>query len=123
MRVYTLFYLFTATANAAASLQIVTSGTIKQVQWAVAGNLNADAENYIVELGLVPTLQSGTNDSQGGISSVTSYAGLLTSGAVSDANNFSVPLAVPVKSGDKLYLHASLTGTAAVRAICYVTVA
>jgi len=109
--IYTLYKVFTATADAAVNFMVIKAGSIRMVQWAIGAQLNADAEAFTVELGAVPTIQCRTNDSVGAISVCRFTASLLTSGGMGTGVNVNFPCDYPVSAMDKIYLHAVLAGT------------
>lgn len=122
MRNYLIYAAFTATANNAASTQIVKNGTILGVQWAIAADLDSSGETYALECSLVPTFQSRTNESQGVISAVADFFDLVTSGGGGGRINAFFPVNVPVQGGQLVYLNGILTTTTDVKATCILTV-
>jgi len=123
MRNYLLYAAFVASADAAAQIQIIRNGTIVGVQWACKGDLDANSEQFTVELSTTPVFQSQTNDSQGVLSAVAQEAvGAEAAGFLVTGVNFFVPLKIPVQAGQLLYLNGLLAGTGGVSATAIVQV-
>ena len=114
MDVYKLYGTGTTSASAVASLDIRRDGFIV----AVLGTLTitaADALNdgFTVEASFASTSGIGSNDTSASFFAMTQAQGFLTSGGGPAGVNLSVSgLAVPVRAGERLYLHAQLTGNA-----------
>ena len=122
MLIYTLYKAFTASADGAVSVTMVKGGRITSIEWALQPDLDADGEIFLVELALVPILQSRTHDSQGAISCVCGCVAQLTSGQANADYNKQILKSIPISAGQKLYLNGALTGTTSVPATCLVTV-
>jgi len=123
MRLYTLYKAFTATADAAVNVQIQQSGTIRQIEITTNPDLDADGENYAVEVGLATTMQGRIHDSVGALAVVNeNFTYLGAAGAASNGRNEIIPCSIPVKAGDKVYLHGLLSGTADVKCTAILTV-
>lgn len=122
MSVYKLFNNFTASADAAAQLDVQFDGIITAVDWSVAGDLDADGENYGIEVSFLSTNTLGNNDSRGSLSEIRSQASG-TPGFIRDGVNKGVSgLRVPVSAGERMFMHGALSGTANVNATCYIHV-
>lgn len=121
-RIYTLYKAFTATADAAVNVQMVQSGTIRQIQITTAPDLDADGESYQVELGFGVTMQGRIHDSQGALATVAEVVQISGTGESVAGKNVVIPCAYSVKAGDKLYLHGLLSGTVDVKCTVLVTV-
>jgi hypothetical protein len=106
-----VYKLYSATVQeAAASLDIVKTGKIVGVQWAVAGDLDADGESFSAELSFSSSNGLTTNDTKSSFSTIRQQNGLLTSGAIATGVNVFFPLPdVMVVEGERLYLHTSGT--------------
>lgn len=123
MRIYTLYKAFTATADAAVNVQMQQNGTIRQIEISTNPDLDADGELYAVEVGLATTMQGRIHDSVGALAVVNEGVGLAgAAGGLPLGKNVIVPCAVPVKAGDKVYLHGLLSGTADVKCTVLLTV-
>lgn len=119
MRNYSLYKAFTATTNAGAQVQMIKSGTIVGIQWHVCYDLDVAAETFIVECSLVPIFQATTNDVQGLIAAVSSFAADVVG---YDPINVFFPVSVPVQAGQMVYLNGLLTGVNVVNAGAILTV-
>lgn len=115
-RIYTLYKAFTATTDAAVNVIVIASARLVAVQWATIADLDADGEQYRLEVGWATTMQSGINDSQGAISCIAEALALTTSGIGVTRSNVVHPCDYPLKAGDKIYLHGLLTGVGLVNA-------
>lgn len=123
MRIYTLYKAFTATADAAVNVQVQQNGTIRQIQIITDPDLDSDGERYTIELGLATTMQGRTHDSVGALAITSeSFSAVGAAGGSAAGKDTITPCAVPVKAGDKIYLHGLLTGTVDVKATVLVTV-
>ena len=113
--VMSVYKLYTATVgDAAASVDIIKSGKIVGLQWAVVGDLDADGESYAAELSISSSSGLTTNDTKSSIATIRQMTALLTSGAVATGINQFMPLPdVPVSEGERLYLHTSGTSITA----------
>lgn len=111
MSIYKLYG--TGVTDNLASLDIVMDGTITGVQWAATGDLDADAETYAAELSFSSASGFTTNDTKSGISTIRQFAadtGTATSNKLTGTHVFVGPgLNIPVKQGERLYLHGSGT--------------
>lgn len=116
----TLKAQFAATADNAAEITCLKPGRIKGIQFVTKGDLDADAENYTVEVSKKPFMQGETNDSDNVLCIQSGYAYLLTSGFGDNARNIYCPMDVPWATGEKLYLNGVLTGTTGVTAIAII---
>ena len=111
-----------ATADAAVNVSVINSGTIKQIEFCILADLDADGELYQVELGTATTMQSRIHDSVGAIATVAEGFYLLTSGAAAMGKHEIIPCNCSIKAGEKLYLHGLLTGCNSCIVTCIVTV-
>jgi len=116
----TLKVQFAASADAAAEITCLRPGRIKGIQFVTKADLDADGENYTVEVSKKPYLQSETNDSDGVLCVQAGYGYLLTSGFGDNGRNVYCPMDIPWATGEKLYLNGVLTGTGGVTAIAIV---
>jgi hypothetical protein len=106
-----VYKLYSATvAEATASVDVVKTGKIVGVQWAVAGDLDADGENFAAELSFSSASGISTNDTKSSFSAIRQQNGLLTSGAIATGVNVFFPLPdVLISEGERVYLHTSGT--------------
>lgn len=121
MSIYKLYG--TGTSDNLASLDIVVDGQISAIQWSVFGDLDADGETYSAELSFSSSSGFTTNDTKSGISTVKQFAaaaGTPASLHMTGTHLFLGPnLGIPVKQGERLYLHG--TGTS-MTATCFIYV-
>lgn len=112
------------TANASAFVTVPQDGVITGIAWSQHTVCGAGVTGYLAtELALNSSIGSfGTNDTPGNVVSGIRSALNITSGTVS-VNHSVGAMGVPVKSGDRLYLHHTAGGTAAASANteCWVT--
>ena len=116
---------FTASQDAAATIDIPEDGNIKGIHMACAAQLNADNEAATFEVSFIATNQISSNDSRATLAVVRLRVGLLTSGAAAAHSNVFIPMDVEVSGGERLYVHATLAGTtsAGMNAIIYLETA
>jgi len=113
MSIYKLYG--TGVTDGLASVDVVSDGMITGVQWAAYGDLDADAETLGAEVSFASASGFTTNDTKSSISTIRALAndtGTAASNKLVAVNLFVGPLEVPVKTGERLYLHG--TGTALV---------
>jgi len=98
------------TEDALASIDIPQGGVITGVDWDAHANLDADSEQFRIELSFIATNQITSNDVRGRISSIGSEVAVLTSGIpVASMQKFVGPMDLPVSGGERLYLHSMAT--------------
>jgi len=103
-----LYAAVAATTNDAAHLDIMESKTLCGVDFEVHTTSGSLAANDMVQyqLSFNSTYQA-TNDANGVIANVASNTNFTTSGAVCPAQNkWCGPMAIGVRTGDRIYLHA-----------------
>lgn len=114
MSVYKLYG--TGVSDNLASLDIVHNGVIEAVAFAAYGDLDADGETYSAEVSFSSASGFTTNDTKSSIAGIRQQAadtGTATSNKLTGTNVFIGPgLGIPVKAGERLYLHGA--GTALV---------
>lgn len=114
MSVYKMYA--TGVTDNLASLDIVRNGTIEAILFAAYGDLDADGETYAAEVSFSSASGFQTNDTKSAIATIRQQAadtGTATSNKLTGTNVFVGPgLGIPVKAGERLYLHG--TGTALV---------
>lgn len=95
--------------DALASLDVVANGVIEGIQWAAVGDLDADGESFNAEVSFSSTSGFTSNDTKSSISTIRQLAAG-TPVAYCGVNQYFGPnLGIPVKAGERLYLHASGT--------------
>lgn len=115
VRTYKLQATATATANAAAQIDIRRNGRILGVQIILSLSATpANNDNLLVEVSLYPTGQFTTNDAMGIIAMGTISSAILTSGSIQGANIYKPSFGMDVRVGDRIYLHFSENGTQSV---------
>lgn len=101
-----------ATANNVASVQVPRRGTLRGISWSIWADLDADLEQVLWELSLVPVIQALTNNTRNAIWTGALSCNFTTSGSqLSSANGF-VPHLLALDPLQILYLNVSMTGTA-----------
>lgn len=116
MSVYTLRNNFTASADGGASLDVQFDGVITCLDWHVLADLDADGEIAAVEVSFLSSNTLGVNDARGSLSAIRMRAAGTPGFAVAAVNKAVSGIRVPVSAGERIYLHALLTGTADVTA-------
>lgn len=100
-----------ATGDAAASIDVPEDCVIQAVKWAVECNMAADNDALRLELSFASTNGFASNDTRASIDGIRCFNNLVTSGmAFAGINTFTGGLLVPCAAGERLYLHASVTG-------------
>jgi len=122
MSIYKLYASVAATADGIASLDIQFDGVITAIDWTVTGDLDADLEAYIAEVSFLSTNTLSANDSRGSLSQVGERAAGTPGFVVSRSQKTVSGLRVPVSAGERMYMHASLTGSGSMDATCYLHV-
>lgn len=114
MDVYKIYAQNAATADAVASLDIRQDGHIVALSLATtAQGCDALNDGFTSELSFASTRGTGANDTTASIATCNAHQGFLTSGgsAVQDRMVLS-GLAIPVKAGERMYVHHVLSGGA-----------
>lgn len=112
VRTYKFYAAVTATASAAAQIDIKRNGKILGIQWCITPNVAGAATDYIVaELSFYPTQQTQVNDPMGIIGMASAAATLATSGISSASVSHNMVYGMETKVGDRVYLHALEAGT------------
>lgn len=119
MRVTQLAGTVTTTATGIVTLTMLREGRIKAVQWAAAVDMAADNASVQVEVSRSNVSEIGTNDPPGNaFSQISALNNLVTSGMVQGGINLYHPVDIPYKTGDKIYLNASVSGTVGCTTTC-----
>jgi hypothetical protein len=112
MRRYRIYATGSGTANAVSQLVIPTSGTVRQINWAVRFNSITDGGQVDLELSQSSTTEIATNNAQQFVSSIRWEGNFVTSGLAQGGINLIVPVSVHFDQGQILYWHAVVAGTA-----------
>lgn len=113
MRTLQLYGAGSSTATSVANVTIPVSTTIKGVKVCLLIDSVTDNADVSLELSKVPTNQVGVNGAQDPFLQVGAYGNFATSG-LSQTNTMQfIPLNVSCRSGEVIYLHATVTGTIA----------
>lgn len=110
--------LYTATfADAAQTFIAPRDGKIVGIRWAMTYKPAGDAASARAELSFAAASQFSTNEVNNVISQVEKETETLTSGGSSADHNemIHLPIPVPIEAGEKIYLHAAVSGAAAGR--------
>jgi len=108
MRSLFVFNQFTASADAAAFVEIPRKGTVRAIQVFADADFDADQDSFVAEFSLVPYLQASINDAQG----MLCVFGAKSSNTVNlVAINETFQMACPVIAGQRINLNAGLSGT------------
>jgi len=120
LAIYKLYNAFTATAEGAVSVDIQFDGIITALTMHAHGDLDADGETYFVETSFLSGNTIASNDARGSLITVGEQAS--GTGANSHVSLAVSGLRIPVSSGERIHMHGILTGTADVKAQCYIYV-
>lgn len=112
MEIRTIYGTGSASANAINYIDITKAGTLYCVTWAVAFDCPIDNGNLALELSFSSVAQLATNDVLGVISQYRQFANFTTSGASMGGPPLVIPnIRVPLRNGDRIYLHSVIGGT------------
>jgi len=106
-----MFVALTATANNAANIQIVRRGRIRAIAYTINGHIDADSEEFSIELSTVPTFQSRTNDAQGVLWNAAFQNATIGTEGTSPYCSGQILCDYPIEAGQLLYINAVLAGT------------
>jgi len=117
MRTLCLYATVTTTADNVVNLIIPKTGRIKSIRWCISFDGPADNARASLELATRATSQFATNDISNVLAATDLLTSLLTSGGGLSGIKNQEWVDYPVAAGERLYLHAAVTGTvsAAVR--------
>jgi hypothetical protein len=112
MRTIQIYATASATATSAATVTMPSAGRIVGVQ--VSFQIDSITDNALVriELSKVPTNQTAINGAIDPFLEVGLASNLATSGLSQPGINTFIPVDVPVRQGEIVYLHATVGGTA-----------
>jgi hypothetical protein len=111
-RTLQLYGTASATTTSLAQITIPTKGTLNGLQFHLL--LDSITDNGIVrcEISKVPTNQIATNGALDPFFEIGAYSNFVTSGLSQGGQCGFVPLSVPVRQGEIIYLHCTVAGTA-----------
>lgn len=112
MRNLQLYATGSATATSAAQVTIPSATTLKGVIIAFAVDSITDNGQVRVELTKVPTNQIAVNGALDPFLELSLFSNFVTSGLAHSAQNMFIPLDVPCRQGEIVYLHVTVAGTA-----------
>lgn len=107
-----LYATASATGNAAATITVPSACRLIGIQWAV--NFDSITDNGVctLEVSAASATEIATNEAQQCIGELRYQSNFVTSGLVNGAVNLVVPVpGVPWAQGQKIYLHAVISGT------------
>lgn len=119
----TVLQLFAnASGDDAAALDIPIDGEISAIKWAVAADLDTDADQLLAEVSFLSANTLATNDARGMIDSIRMQGVLVTSGAFNGGLNFQTLFmdGITVNAGERIHLHVSATGGVGVSLTCQI---
>lgn len=112
LRTLQLYGTASATGNAVAQVTVPSKSTIKGILAALNVDSVTDNGIVIVELSKTATSQIATNGALDPFFEMRYYSNFVTSGLVNGGQNLFVPVSVPCRQGEIIYLHATVSGTA-----------
>lgn len=121
---YKLYGTATSSTDAVAQLDIQKAGSI-QVVMLDFGVIGADAldDGGVVEISFASVSGFATNDTRSAIISLRHHQGFLTTGGGPTGKSMVIPnLDIPVGAGERLWMHIQVSGTATIRAHCFLFV-
>jgi hypothetical protein len=112
MRNLQLYATGSATGTSVASVTIPAATNLKGVIVSLTLDSITDNGQVRIELSKVPSNQIGTNGALDPFLEVHAFSNFVTSGIDQGSQNYFVPLDVPCRQGEIVYLHATVGGTA-----------
>jgi hypothetical protein len=107
-----LYATGSATANGAATITVPSASRLIAVQWAVVFGSTTNAAFCRLEISAASATEIAVNEAQQCISELDFYGNFVTSGLSNGGANLFVPVpGVPWAQGQKIYLHAVISGT------------
>jgi len=108
-----LYATGSATANGVATITIPGASRLIGLQWAVNFDSITDNGIVVMEISAASATEIAVNEAQQSISQICYQSNFVTSGLVNGAVNLFVPVpSVPWAQGQRLYMHATVSGTA-----------
>lgn len=111
MRTIQLYATGSATATSVASVTIPTAGRVSGIQIALGIDSVTDNAMVRLELSKVPSNQIATNGALDPFLEINLAGNFATSGLAQTGVNQFFPVDVPVRQGEIVYVHATVTGT------------
>lgn len=112
MRTLQLYATGSATGTSVAQVTIPSVATLKGVQVSFQINSITDDAQVRLELSKVPTNQIATNGALDPFLEVGLYGNFVTSGLYQNGIVQFLPIEIPCRQGEVIYLHATVSGTA-----------
>lgn len=107
MRSIKLYATGSSTANNVANITIPSASRILGIQFAIEMNSILDDARAIIELSQASATEIAVNAAQQCIAEFRLWQNFVTSGLNQTGSNGFVPVDVPVKQGQIIYLHAT----------------
>lgn len=108
MRSIKLYGTGSATANNVANVTIPTAGRLKGIQYSIRIDAPSDNANMSLEVSQASATEYAVNGAQQCVAVFGAFGNLVTSGLAFGSIVGFVPVDVPLKQGQLLYLHAGL---------------
>lgn len=112
LRTIQLYATGAATATSVAQVTIPSSATIHAVQVSLQVDSITDNGQVRLELSKVPTNQIATNGALDPFLECGYFSNFVTSGLMGSSQLYTVPVNVPCRQGEIIYIHATVAGTA-----------
>lgn len=111
LRTLQIYATGSATGNAVAQVTIPSASTIKGILACLRADSITDNGNLALEMSKVATSEIGTNGALDPFFHLDFYSNFVTSGLSNGATNIFVPVHVPCRQGEIVYVHAFVSGT------------
>lgn len=111
-RTLQLYGTASATTTSLASVTIPSAGTLNGIQFSLLTDCVTDNGLVRVELSKVPTNQIAVNGALDPFFEIGSSTNFNTSGLNQGSRDGFYPLIIPVRQGEIIYLHCTVSGTA-----------
>lgn len=112
MRNIQLYATGSATATSVAQVTIPSQTVLKGVYVSLLLDSITDNASVRLELSKVPTNQIAVNGALDPFYEIGAFGNFVTSGLAQNGTQIFVPLDVPCRQGEIIYLHATVAGTA-----------
>ena len=112
MRNLQIYATGSATATSVAQVTIPVASTIRAIYVAMMLDSITDNARVQIQLSKVPTNQAAINGAFDPFIEIDMCSNFVTSGLANSQQNLVVPLMVPCRAGEVIYLHATVAGTA-----------
>ena|SRR5690242_1413732 len=112
LRTIQLYATGSATATSVAQVTIPSAGTIHAVQISLIVTSIVASSLVRLEMTKVPTNQIATNGALDPFLEIGSATNFVTSGLAHNGTPLTIPVNVPCRQGEIIYLHATVAGTA-----------